>query len=102
LDGAAVVACEVNGKTYYIENYRSPGSQFFMLIGGVAAAFVSFLLMGSIALATAPDKKDPSGFFLTLAFLAFPIGGYVGGKWISKKMRPAIFKTWEAQGAIAV
>jgi hypothetical protein len=66
------------------------------------AGLGNFLLLGSIALATAPDKKDPSGFFLTLAFLALPVGGYVGGKWISKKMRPEIFKTWEAQGAIAV
>jgi hypothetical protein len=102
LDDKSIVACEIRGKIYYIEKYRSLGSQFSILLGGVAAAFGSFLLMGSLALATASDKKDPSGFLLALSFLAFPIGGYVGAKWISKKMRPAIFKAWEAQGAIAV
>lgn len=99
LHGSVIVACEVNGKTYYDSQYASVSGKLGVMACGVVAGF---LLMIGFSLLFGLVFGMSGGGFAIVALLMFPVGAVLGGKWVAKKFKPREFGQWKAQGATAV
>lgn len=99
LHGSTIVACEVNGRTYYESQYATTSGKLAVMACGVVAGFlfmVGFSLFFGLVLGMS------GGGFAIVALFMFPVGAVLGGKWAAKKFKPSEFDQWKAQGATAV
>ena len=99
LHGSAIVACEVNGKTYFEGQFATPFGTVLAMVSGVAGAF--FFAMAYVLIMIA--LKIEGGGASLLAFGIFAVGAVLGYNWGKRKFAvPSEIAKWKSQGAIAV
>jgi hypothetical protein len=99
MHGSGIVACEVNGKTYYESQFATSFGTILALVSGAAGAFLLFMVYVFIMIAL----KIEGGGASIISFAFFAIGAVLGYNWGKRKFAtPKELAEWKAQGAIAV